>query len=82
MSSEIVRGFGRILARMAAMTLLGLALGQVAPAFADPSAEQAVVSRLEVLEAKVTVKARVECKRYHGKVLNCTTDPSPAVAEA
>ena len=34
-----------------------------------------------MLETKVTVTARVQCRKYEKKVLHCTVDPSDAVAK-
>jgi hypothetical protein len=38
-------------------------------------------SEVRVLEAEVAVTAKVTCRRYEGRVLNCSADPSAAVAD-
>jgi len=72
MSSEFLKGPGRISALLVAIALLGGVLVY---------AEGAGGSAIKVLETKVTVTARVQCRKYEKKVLHCTVDPSDAVAK-
>jgi hypothetical protein len=39
-------------------------------------------SAVNVVEGKVTVTTRVQCKKYERKVLHCTVEPSEEVARA
>jgi len=70
MSSQLVRGPGRVSALIVAIALLGGVLVYAGGAGG---------SDVKVLETKVAVTVRVQCKKYEKKVLSCTVDPSAAV---
>ena len=72
MSSEFVRGPGRVSALIVAIALLGGVLVYAGGAGG---------SDVKVLETEVTVTVRVQCKKYEKKVLHCIVDPSAAVEQ-
>jgi hypothetical protein len=82
MSSEFLNGSGRVPAMIVAITLLGVLLVCAGAVVADQGAatdEEAVV---KLVEGKVSVTTRVQCKKYEKKVLHCIVDPSEEVARA
>ena len=82
MSSEFVRGSERIPVLIVAIALLCGAIVCTGTTVADQATETARGSVVKVAETKVTVTTRVQCRKYEGKVLHCTADPSDAVAES
>jgi len=82
MSCEFLRGPGRIAALIVAIALLGGVLVYAGAAFADQGGRAIGSAAVNVVEAKVTVTARVECRKYEKKILHCTVDPSDAVAKS
>lgn len=54
------------------------AAGETSP----PADAVAPPAELRIYETSIAISARVECRRYEGKVLNCTFDPSRAVRES
>jgi hypothetical protein len=81
MNSEFERGSDRIPAVIVTVALLAGVLtcaGAVIAAQGGETGEQ--TAPVKVVESKVTVTARVQCKKYEKKVLYCTVDPSEAVA--
>ena len=82
MSSEFLKGPVRIPAAIGAIALLGLLLLCAGVVVADQGAAPDGDSAVNVVEGKVTVTTRVQCKKYEKKVLHCTVDPSDAVVRA
>ena len=81
MASKFVRSLVRIPALIVAIALLGGVLICVGAAVAAQSTEAGEGSTVKVVEAKVTVTARVQCKKYEKKVLFCTVDAADVVAK-
>lgn len=81
MASKFVRGSVRFPALIVAIALLSGVLICVGAVVAAQSAEAGEGSTVKVVEAKVTVTARVQCKKYEKKVLFCTVDAADAVAK-
>lgn len=82
MSSEFLNGSGRVPAMIVAVTLLGVLLVSAVAVVADHGDAPDGDSGVNVVEGKVTVTTRVQCKKYEKKVLHCTVDPSDAVVRA
>jgi hypothetical protein len=70
-----------LVALVAAAALLGY-LVVADEAFAEQGGESGQASAVRLLEAQVVVTASVACRRYEGRILNCSVDPSAAVADA
>lgn len=70
-----------MVALVAAAALLGYFV-VTDEAFAEPGGEAGQASTVRLLEAQVSVTASVTCRRYEGRILNCSVDPSAAVADA
>ena len=81
MASKFVRGSVRFPALIVAIALLSGVLICVGAVVAAQTAEAGEGSTVKVVEAKVTVTARVQCKKYEKKVLFCTVDAADAVAK-
>jgi hypothetical protein len=81
MATKFVRGLVRFPALFGAIGLLGGVLICVGAVLGAQSTEPDGGSTVTVVEAKVAVTARVQCKKYEKKVLFCTVDAADAVAK-
>ena len=82
MSSEFLNRSGRVPAMIVAVTLLSVLLVCAGFVVADQGAATDGESAIKVVEGKVTVTTRVQCKKYEKKILHCTVDPSDEVVRA
>jgi hypothetical protein len=55
--------------------------GRIAPGGDADPVDGTVTSQLDVYETTVSVRSDVECRKYEGRVLFCTTNPFRAVRE-
>jgi hypothetical protein len=82
MSSEFLKSPGRVPATILAIALLGAMLVYAGTVIGGQGAASDGESAVNVVEGKVSVTTRVQCKKYEKKVLHCIVDPSEEVARA
>ena len=68
---------------VALVVIMGIALGigSTATRAEEATGNPAVAERneLKIYGTAVTVRTKIQCRKYEGKVLNCTFDPRSAV---